>query len=119
MAKQNALTFEGRVLTDVKTKQFTDKSVSEWLMGLYAGKDSQGQYKKASIQVKYWGHHPPQKGQDIILIGKLNGEAWSKDGKDYNKPIILCESFSVVGQQPIAPPPQESGDPASSDDLPF
>lgn len=97
MAKQNKLTFEGRVLGDVKSKTFgSGKQVHEWLMGVGA-KDAQGQWKNGIISVKKWGETAPTKGQDIIIEGRLGAEVWSKDGVDKSKVLIVCESFTAVG----------------------
>ena len=68
MSKINQLQFEARVLTDPRTKQFpSGKQVTDWLVGLYAGKNQDGTYKRASITVKYWGNTIPQKGKDIVM----------------------------------------------------
>ena len=117
MPKINTLQFEARVLTEPRTKQFpSGKQVTDWLVGLYAGKNQDGTYKKASITVKHWGNTIPQKGKDIVMHGKLEAEAWTKDGKEVTKPVINCESWHEVGQQPIAPAPQQG---AEDQDLPF
>ena len=118
MPKINTLQFEARVLTEPRTKQFqSGKQVTDWLVGLYAGKNQDGTYKRASITVKYWGNTIPQKGKDIVMQGKLEAESWQKDGQEVTKPVINCESWHEVGQQPSAlPPTQDNGvDP----DLPF
>lgn len=117
MAKINQLQFEARVLTEPRTKQFpSGKQVTDWLVGLYAGKNQDGTYKKASITVKHWGNTIPQKGKDIVMHGKLEAEAWSHEGRDITKPVINCESWHEVGQQPSAPAPQQG---AEEQDLPF
>jgi len=94
MAKQNQLTFEGRVLGEVKTKSFTSgKQVHEWLMGVGV-KQQDGTWKNAIISVKKWGDTFPIKGQDIIVRGKLGAEVWG-EGKE--KVLISCDTFDVVG----------------------
>lgn len=97
MAKQNKLTFEGRVTGEVRTKTFgSGKTVHEWSMGVGV-KDSQGQWKNAFISVKHWGNSAPIKGSDIIVEGRLGAEAWTKDGADKSKVTIVCDSFKLVG----------------------
>lgn len=94
MAKQNKLTFEGRVLGDVKSKTFgSGKQVHEWLMGV-GQKQPDGTWKNALISVKKWGDTYPSKGQDIIVEGKLKAEVW---GEGKSKVLIECESFTSVG----------------------
>jgi hypothetical protein len=116
MAKINKLQFEGRVLGEVRSKTFgSGKTVKEWAMGVYAGKNEDGSYKKASIQVKYWGDTEPVKNTDIVVSGRLGAEVWNKEGKDQSKITIVCESWHLAGQAQQ----QGAGGDGGSDDLPF
>jgi single-stranded DNA-binding protein len=97
MAKVNELKFEGRVLGDVKTFG-SGKVLQEWAMGISTGKTKDGAWgKNHMIQVKHWGNSAPVRGADIIITGRLGAEAWTKNGVDASKVTIICESFSVVG----------------------
>ena len=123
--KINKLEFEGRVLGDVKTKTFgSGKTLQEWSMGV--GAKVEGQWKNAFISVKHWGNSAPQRSQDIVVVGRLGAEVWTKDGRDQSKITIVCESFSVVGQMPSAHIEQkvngyapDNYNPNDPDSLPF
>ena len=131
MSKINELKYEGRVAGEIKSRTFgSGKTVHEWGMSVYAGKDASGAYKNAFISVKHWGNSAPIKGQDITVIGRLGAEVWTKDGRDTSKITVICESFSVVGsdssdhasahqqaKQNGYAPQDSRGD--TTDDLPF
>ena len=98
MSKINELKYEGRVCGEVKSKTFgSGKTVHEWGMSVYAGKDASGAHKNAFVSVKHWGDSYPIKGQGIIVTGRMGAEVWTKDGRDNSKITVICESFSVVG----------------------
>ena len=123
--KINKLEFEGRVLGDVKTKTFgSGKTLHEWSMGV--GVKIEGQWKNAFIRAKHWGDSAPQRGEDIVVTGRLGAEVWTKDGRDQSKITIICESFSVIEQITSAHVEQkvngyafDNYNPNDSDSLPF
>ena len=90
----------GKVLGDVKTKTFGNKTLHEWSMGLYAGKNKDGSYKKAYLTVKAWGIEPPVRGDEIVVHGELQAEVFTDaSGKEVTKVVINCAEFDYVGQK--------------------
>jgi single-stranded DNA-binding protein len=128
MAKINKIEFEGRVIGEVRTKTFgSGKVLQEWAMGVTSGKKPDGSWGKGKvITCKHWGTSAPQRGQDIIVAGRLGAEEWTKDGVDQSKHTIICESFSLVGGAPLTDAQQKhttekanAYNPHEAENLPF
>jgi single-stranded DNA-binding protein len=96
-------------------------------MGVTSGKKPDGSWGKGkAITCKHWGNSAPQRGQDIIVVGRLGAEEWTKDGVDQSKHTIICESFSLVGGAPLTESQHRhttekanAYNPNEAEDLPF
>lgn len=98
MAKINECKIESRVTSEVRTKTFGEKSLHEFSMSNSVSKNKDGTWPKSYLRCKKWNGTAPQKGQDIVAVGRIVGEVWEKDGITKDVTTFVIDSFEVVAQ---------------------
>ena len=90
----NEVNITGKVYNPSEKTTSTGKTITEFGLSVYAGKNSEGKSQYKFMSCKLWDHLGRTEG-DILVKGSLKFDVWTKDGKEYSRPYILVNEIST------------------------
>lgn len=89
----NEVNLAGRIYNIVERKTSTGKTISEFGLSVYSGKNKEGKSQYKFMTCKIWDK-VEKTSDEVVIKGRLAFDVWEKDGKELSKPYILCESIA-------------------------
>lgn len=108
MKSVNMVVVEGIMVADAETKDVNGKFVTSGSVAhnAYVGKDDEGKakYKTSFFDFEAWNlpefARDMPKGKPVVVTGRLEQQAWEKDGQKRSKVVIVVETVKVLQGKP-------------------
>lgn len=107
MASLNKVFLIGNLTRDPEVR-YTPSGAAVGDLGLavsrrYKGGDGESREETCFVSVTVWGRQAEtcaeflKKGRPVMIEGRLRYEEWEKDGKKYNKIVVVAERVQFLG----------------------
>jgi len=109
MASLNKVFLIGNLTRDPEVR-YTPSGAAVGDLGLavsrrYKGNDGESREETCFVNVTVWGRQAEtcaeylKKGRPVMIEGRLRYEDWEKDGKKYNKIVVVAERVQFLGSR--------------------
>ena len=113
MEFKNQVIISGRAYRPQVRTTRSGKVITTFGLSIWNGKDRDGKSTYCFMDCKCFTDESNLTG-DVIVRGRIGFDCWEKDGKKFNKPIIIVDKI-MGGENPVEEQSQEIED----DDIPF